>query len=113
MNAVFARPSPPPLSVALVMNVADWQGLALVRSLAEAGVGVAIHFTARRRAVDLLVEDIWDGGGRVCALDGAGANATDREALLGAARSILGDVHVIVDASTKQFRRQPDALNSH
>lgn len=98
-RSVAARDRPTP-SIALVMNVADWKGIWLVHSLAEAGLGVAIHFTANRQAVDWLVQDIWDRGGRVCALDGAGANETDREALLSAARSILGHVHVIIDAST-------------
>lgn len=102
---VTAGLSPSPLSVALVLNVADWKGLALVRSLAEAGVGVAIHFTAHRQAVASLVEDIWDRGGRVCALDGVDADEADREALLGAARSILGDVHMVVDASSKAVAR--------
>ncbi|WP_299174743.1 hypothetical protein [uncultured Brevundimonas sp.] len=98
--AVTATHPAPNVPVALVLNVADGKGLALVRSLAEAGVGVAIHFTARRRAVASLVEDIWDRGGRVCALDGSSADEADRNQLLGAARLTLGDVHLVVDAST-------------
>ena len=100
-GVVVARYDAMTPSVALVLNVADWRGLALVRSLADAGVGVAIHFTAHRQAVDSLVEDIWDRGGRICALEGDRWREADREALLGAARSTLGEVHMIVDASNR------------
>lgn len=100
-------------STALVMNVANGRGVELVRALAEAGVGVAIHFIANRQAVVSLVADIWDQGGRVCALDGREAGPADREALLGEARRTLGDVQMVVDASSKPaFRTRRPAARS-
>ena len=97
---VARRTDPMAPSNALVMNVADRRGVQLVRSLAEAGVGVAIHFIARRQAIMSLVEDIWDRGGRVCAFDGE-ATDTDQETLLGETRSTLGEVQMVVDASNR------------
>lgn len=94
------------LSVALVMNVADRRGVELARALAEAGIGVAIHFLARRPAIVALVAEIWDRGGRVCALDGRDAALADRETLLGEVRLSLGDVQMVVDASRRPASRQ-------
>ncbi|QTC91955.1 hypothetical protein [Brevundimonas goettingensis] len=85
---------------ALVINVADAHGLDIVRRLAELGVGVVIHFTAHRRSVNRLVQDIWDQGGWVRAFDGSGAVDGTGEASLHAAWATLGGGRMVFDASS-------------
>ena len=96
--ATRGRPAPPP-PIALVMNVEDRRGVELVRSLARAGVGVAVHFTVHRQAIDLLVEEIWDQGGRIRAFDGRDPKGARLATLLQKIQAISGDVPVVIDAS--------------
>ena len=89
------------------MNVADWRGVELVRSLAESGVAVAVHFPAHRKAIASLVEHIWDSGGRICAFDATGGERADHQTFLQEARLALGDVQMVVDASRRSNVQGP------
>lgn len=101
MERVLRPANPYASPQALVINVSDARGLDLVRTLAELGVGVVVHFTAHRRPVNQLIRDIWDGGGWVRAFDGSESGGGQGEGSLEAAWSTFGGGQLVFDASSR------------
>ena len=113
-QALLSQAAPFPAPQALVINVADAQGLDIVRRLAELGVGVVVHFTAHRRSVNRVVQDIWDRGGWVRAFDGTNGPGGSGERSLQAAWLTFGGGRLVFDASSlptassaRRARRRP------
>lgn len=94
----------PPWKTSLILNASRTADFSVVRLLVEAGVGVAAHFRCRPAQMNRLVEELWDGGGRIVALPQDVEGRAAYALLMGDAEQALGPIDIVIDLCVQSDR---------
>ncbi len=88
---------PPPFQNALVTGGERRIGAAIVRTLADAGLGVAIHSRRAGEDADALVAEIVAGGGRAAVVTADLTSEAETAGLIDAATAAVGPIDCLVN----------------
>lgn len=94
----------PQWKTSLILNVKEAADLEAVRLLVEAGIGVVAHFRCNSAQMNRLVEQLWDGGGRIVALRQEAEGRAAQARLLHRAERALGPIDLVLDLSDGWLR---------
>ncbi|MBF0623780.1 MAG: SDR family oxidoreductase [Magnetococcales bacterium] len=102
----------------LVTGAGQRIGQACALALAEAGVGVAVHFGRSREAADAVCRQIRDRGGRALVLQADLADPGQCASLIPRAAAVLGPLAILVNCAAifepgSLARTTPEAWNRH